>query len=223
MENLDIAKFGGTSVKDYDAMLSSYKVVVANPNTRVVVISACSGVTNILVELASGACSSKKIDELIGKLRSIHTAIIEKLDNQEDLKANLESHLKEIYDLTQEANMGRSDALTDRIVSHGELMSTYIFAALFNHMGTQATWFDIRRIMRTDSNFGCAAPLVEVLKAQAQEKLLPLYQDGKSIIITQGFIGANSEGQTTTLGRGGSDYSASLLGSFKCRNHIYLD
>ena len=212
MENLDIAKFGGTSVKDYDAMLSSYKVVVANPNTRIVVISACSGVTNILVELASGACSSKKVNELISKLRSIHSAIIEKLDNQEDLKANLENHLKEIYDLTQEANMGRSDALTDRIVSHGELMSTYIFAALFNHMGTPAAWFDIRSIMRTDSNFGCAAPLVEVLKAQAQEKLLPLYQYGKKIIITQGFIGANSEGQTTTLGRGGSDYSASLLG-----------
>ncbi|MDO5351737.1 MAG: lysine-sensitive aspartokinase 3 [Succinatimonas sp.] len=212
MENLDIAKFGGTSVKDFEAMLSSYKVVVANPNTRVVVISACSGVTNILVELASGACSAQKIEELISKLRSIHNEIIEKLDNQEDLKANLETHLKEIYDLTQEANMGRSDALTDRIVSHGELMSTYIFAALFNYMGTPATWFDIRNIMRTDSNFGCAAPLVEVLKTQALEKLLPLYQDGKSIVITQGFIAANSEGQTTTLGRGGSDYSAALLG-----------
>lgn len=212
MENLDISKFGGTSVKDFESMLSSYKVVVANPNTRVVVISACSGVTNILVELASGACSAHKTEELIAKLRSIHTEIIEKLDNQDDLKANLEAHLKEIYDLTQEANMGRSDELTDRIVSHGELMSTYIFTALFNFMGTKAQWFDIRNIMRTDSNFGCAAPLVEVLKAQCQEKLLPLYADGESIVITQGFIGANSEGQTTTLGRGGSDYSAALLG-----------
>ena len=116
MENLDISKFGGTSVKDFESMLSSYKVVVANPNTRVVVISACSGVTNILVELASGACSAQKTEELIAKLRSIHTEIIEKLDNQDDLKANLEAHLKEIYDLTQEANMGRSDELTDRIV-----------------------------------------------------------------------------------------------------------
>ena len=73
-------------------MLSSYKVVVSNPNTRVVIISACSGVTNILVELASGACSRDKVSELIEKLRSIHTSIIEKLDNQEDLKTNLETH-----------------------------------------------------------------------------------------------------------------------------------
>ncbi len=211
MKNLDIAKFGGTSVANFEAMLSSYKVVVSNPNTRVVIISACSGVTNILVELASGACSRDKVSELIEKLRSIHTSIIEKLDNQEDLKTNLETHLKEIYDLTQEANMGRSDALTDRIVSHGELISTYLFAALFNKMGTKAHWFDIRNIMRTDSSFGCALPLVEVLKAQCKEKLEPLL-DEDCIIISQGFIGANSEGQTTTLGRGGSDYSAALLG-----------
>ncbi len=212
MENLDISKFGGTSVANFEAMTSSYKVVVANKNTSVVVISACSGVTNILVELASGACSKEHTLELIEKLRKIHTEIIDNLPKyREDLLANLEQHLKEIYDLTQEANMGSSDALTDRIVSHGELMSTYIFTALFNHYGTKATWFDIRSIMRTDSKFGCATPLFEVLKTLSDEKLAPLV--GKdSIIITQGFIASNSEGQTTTLGRGGSDYSAALLG-----------
>ena len=61
--------------------------------------------------------------------------------------------------------MGRSDALTDCIVSHGELISTYLFAALFNKMGTKAHWFDIRNIMRTDSSFGCALPLVRGFKS----------------------------------------------------------
>ncbi len=211
MENLDIAKFGGTSVGNFAAMSSSYKVTIANPNTRLVVISACSGVTNILVELASGACNGAKIDELIGKLRAIHGEIIANLKNKDELTAHIEEHLKEIRNLTQEANMSRSDELTDRIVSHGELMSSYLFTALFNHFGTKARWFDIRQVMRTDSKFGCAAPLVEVIGALTREKLLPLLSDDE-IIITQGFIAANSEGQTTTLGRGGSDYSAALMG-----------
>ena len=69
MKDLDIAKFGGTSVGNFQAMTSSYKVTVSNKNTRLVIISACSGVTNILVELASGACNKEKIDALIAKLR----------------------------------------------------------------------------------------------------------------------------------------------------------
>ena len=82
MENLDIAKFGGTSVKNFEAMSSSYRVVTANKNTRVVVISACSGVTNILVELASGACNKERTKELLDKLREIHGEIISHLANK---------------------------------------------------------------------------------------------------------------------------------------------
>lgn len=211
MKELDIAKFGGTSVGNFNAMVSSYKVSIANPATRLVIISACSGVTNILVELASGACDGQKTDELIGKLRDIHFEIIRGLGDPQDLKDFIEARLGEIKKLSQEAAMGRSDELTDRIVSHGELMSSYLFTALFNHFGTKAVWFDIRKVMRTDSTFGCAVPLVEVISSLTQEQLLPLMQ-GDAIVISQGFIASNSEGQTTTLGRGGSDYSAALLG-----------
>lgn len=211
MENLDIAKFGGTSVGNFEAMTSSYKVVIANKNTKLVAISACSGVTNILVELASGSCDGAKIEELLGKLRTIHGEIISNLKNQEELTAHIEGHLKEIKTLAIQANMEKSDELTDRIVSHGELMSSYLFVELFNQNGTKAEWFDVRSVMRTDSTFGCATPLVEVVGSLCREKLLPLL-DGDSIIITQGFIASNAEGQTTTLGRGGSDYSAALLG-----------
>ncbi len=211
MENLDIAKFGGTSVKNFEAMSSSYRVVTANKNTRVVVISACSGVTNILVELASGACNKERTQELLDKLREIHGEIISHLANKEELTAHIEKQIDEIEKLSVEASMGCSDALTDRIVSNGELMSSYLFVEVFKHYGTSAHWFDIRQIMRTDSNFGCASPIVEVLGALTKEKLEPLV-GGDDIIITQGFIASNSEGQTTTLGRGGSDYSAALLG-----------
>ena len=67
MQNLDIAKFGGTSVADYDSMSKCVKVVTDNPNTKLVVVSACAGVTNLLVELASGACDTDKCEEIIDR------------------------------------------------------------------------------------------------------------------------------------------------------------
>lgn len=192
-------------------MTSSYKVVVGNKNSRIVVISACSGVTNLLVELASGKCSDSKINEIIEKLRDIHEQIIIHLENQHELRNYIEGHLKEIKEQTLLANKGTNDQLTDSIVSHGELMSSYLFVALFKHYGTDAQWFDVRSVMRTDSKFSCAKPICEEIKVLAHDKLLPLIND-KTIIITQGFIGSNTLGETTTLGRGGSDYTAALLG-----------
>lgn len=211
MQHLDIAKFGGTSVKDFQAMSSSVKVVVSNPNTRLVVVSACAGVTNILVELASGALSYDKILEKVDALRAIHMEIINNLDDKERCVNFLEEHLKEITDQAREASMGRSDALTDRIVCHGELMSSYLIVEVFKKFGYKAQVFDVRQVMRTDSNYGCANPLVEVLGLKCRELLMPLL-NAEQIVVTQGFIGSNNEGCTTTLGRGGSDYTASLLG-----------
>ncbi|MBQ9274366.1 MAG: lysine-sensitive aspartokinase 3 [Succinivibrio sp.] len=211
VKDLDIAKFGGTSVGNLAAMQSSFKVAVSNPNTKLVVVSACSGVTNILVELASGSCNGAKTEELINRLRGIHAEIIAGLKNQSELTAYIEERLSEIRNLCVEAGMSRSDALTDRIVCHGELMSSYLFTELFKENGVKARWFDVRQVMRTDSSFGCATPLVEVIYSLVQEKLMPLLT-GDEIVITQGFISSNSEGQTTTLGRGGSDYTAALLG-----------
>ena len=213
MNQLDIAKFGGTSVANYESMASCVKVVTANPRTRLVVVSACAGVTNILVEIASGALNRAEVTDRIAKLREIHQQITAQLAPEVQAKCNdhLEEHLNEIKNLAAEAMMGRSDELTDRIVCHGELLSSYLIVEVFKKMGFAAEFFDVRRIMRTDSEFGCAKPLVEVLGFLTQQHLLPLL-DKEPIIVTQGFIGANTEGMTTTLGRGGSDYSAALLG-----------
>ncbi len=213
MKELDIAKFGGTSVKDFEAMSSSARVVLSNPNTRLVVVSACAGVTNLLVELASGALFGDGIEAKISELRRIHMQIIDKIlpSERERCVAYLEEHLKEISDQAREASMGRSDALTDRIVCHGELLSSYLIVEVFRVSGAKARVFDVRQVMRTDSNYGQANPLVEVLAAKARELLCPLLEGGE-LVVTQGFIGSNSEGCTTTLGRGGSDYTASLLG-----------
>lgn len=211
MQNLDIAKFGGTSVANYEAMSSCVRVVVQNPNTRLVVVSACAGVTNLLVELASGACDSSKREEIIAKVFAIHKEIFDKLDNSAEHEKVINEYLSTVRDLTIQASMSRSDKVTDRLVSHGELMSSYLITQLFKQLGHEAHWFDVREVMRTDSNFGKAAAYGEVISTLCKQKLIPLLESGK-LIVTQGFIGSDSSGQTTTLGRGGSDYSAALLG-----------
>ncbi len=194
-------------------MSSCVKVVTANPHTRLVVVSACAGVTNMLVELASGALTKAEVEDRIEKLRAIHQEISSHFADDSRIQSNqvIESHLNEIRNLAAEAAMERSDALTDRIVCHGELLSSYLIVEVFRTLGFKAVFFDVRTVMRTDSVFGCAKPLPEVLSTLSRQYLMPLLgQD--AVVVTQGFIASNSEGMTTTLGRGGSDYSAALLG-----------
>lgn len=215
MQNLDIAKFGGTSVANYEAMSKCVQVVTMNKNTRLVVVSACAGVTNLLVELASGACDTTKREEIIAQVFAIHKEIFDKLDNSEKHEAVIKDYLQTVRDLAIQATMTRTDMITDRLVSHGELMSSYLITELFKQQGHNAVWFDVRKVMRTDSSFGRAVALAEVIAALSREHLMPLIESD-NIVVTQGFIGADSSGQTTTLGRGGSDYSAALLGE-SCR------
>ena len=183
MQNLDIAKFGGTSVANYEAMSNCVKVVTMNPNTKLVVVSACAGVTNLLVELASGACDSKKREEIIAQVFAIHQQIIAQLGNEAQHEAVIREYLSVVRDLAVQATMTRTDMITDRLVSHGELMSSYLITELFKQQGYKAQWFDVRKVMRTDSNFGKATALVEVIAALSKEHLLPLLAGGGAVVL----------------------------------------
>lgn len=210
MNHVCVAKFGGTSVANYPAMCNCAKIVTNNPHTKLVVLSASAGVTNLLVELASGNLDEASIEERMGKLSAIESSILNDLGRPAEITSEIEKLLHEIRDLAKHAIIEHDDALTDRIVSYGEIMSTKLFTEVLNKLGYKAKWFDVRTVMRTDSRFGKAAPIIEVLSNTAKESLAPLLDD--YIVVTQGFIGSNAIGQTTTLGRGGSDYSAALLG-----------
>lgn len=212
MQNLDIAKFGGTSVANYEAMSKCVQVVTQNPNTKLVVVSACAGVTNLLVELASGAHDTTKREEIIAQIFAIHKAIFDKLPDSDKHEAVISEYLGVVRDLAVQATMTRTDMITDRLVSHGELMSSYLITELFKQQGFKAECFDVRQVMRTDSTYGKAVALVEVISTLSKQLLQPILDKEDTIVVTQGFIGADSSGQTTTLGRGGSDYSAALLG-----------
>ncbi|WP_162047223.1 lysine-sensitive aspartokinase 3 [Vibrio taketomensis] len=209
MSSFNVAKFGGTSVANFEAMSRCAAIIENNPSTRLVVSSACSGVTNLLVELANGVTDEQQRRQVIQQLADIHEAIIVQLNHATETASEVYQILDTVTSLAEAASIQSSTKLTDHLVACGELMSTHILAQLMRERGMPAVRFDIRQVLRTDDTFGKAEPNVEQTGILAKELLAPLCQD--SIVITQGFIGADDEGNTTTLGRGGSDYSAALI------------
>nr|WP_314264780.1 lysine-sensitive aspartokinase 3 [uncultured Moellerella sp.] len=203
-----IAKFGGTSVADYSAMSKSADVILANDNVRIVVLSASAGITNLLIALAEG-CNTQKRGELLQQVRDIQYAIVDHLDSTEIIRAEIDRLLTNIARLADTASLATSNALTDELVSHGEMMSTLLFVELLRQRQAKAEWFDVRRVMKTNDQFGHAEPDVSQLNLLAKEHLQT--KIGKGVVITQGFIGQDDKNRTTTLGRGGSDYTAALL------------
>ncbi|SHO55585.1 lysine-sensitive aspartokinase 3 [Vibrio quintilis] len=209
MSAFNVAKFGGTSVANFEAMSRCAAIVENNPETRLVVSSACSGVTNVLVELANGVQDAERRSALIDQLHKTHFSIVEQLKEQSQVKEDLLFILDRINSFSEAASVQSTNKLTDHLVACGELMSTHILTQLMKDRGLDAVRFDIREILRTDDNYGRAEPQVESTATLAKEKLTPLCKE--HIVITQGFIGSDEEGNTTTLGRGGSDYSAALI------------
>ncbi|MDY4478989.1 lysine-sensitive aspartokinase 3 [[Pasteurella] aerogenes] len=209
MSHLSVAKFGGTSVANHAAMTACANIVIADPNTRVVVLSASAGVTNLLVALANGRDAAERA-KLVGEVRQIQENILNELKDASQVRDKIEHILKNIESLAEAASLATSAALTDELISQGEMMSTLIFVQVLRELNTNATWVDVRTVVATNSNFGKAAPNDEQTQKNSDLILKPLIDRGE-LVITQGFIGREPSGKTTTLGRGGSDYSAALL------------
>ncbi len=207
--SLVVAKFGGTSVADYGAMNRCAEIVLGNPHCRLVVVSASSGVTNLLVELTQESITDDARLQLLKQIAQIQYAILDKLGRPHDVAAALDKLLSRVAALSESLVSQRTKAIMDELLSLGEQCSAALFAAVLREKGANSSAFDVRRVMRTDSHFGRAEPQVDQIATLAAEHLQPLLAE--QIIVTQGFIGADAEGQTTTLGRGGSDYSAALL------------
>jgi len=209
MTSFVVAKFGGTSVADYDAMNRSADVVLADPDTRLVVLSASAGVTNRLVALAEGLEASERQAKLEA-LHKIQFDILSRLRDPSVISEEIERLLENIITLAEAASLATSTALTDELVSHGELMSTLLFVEVLRERNVDSLWFDVRKVLRTSDRFGRAEPDITAIAELTTQQLAPRLAEG--IVITQGFIGSEAKGRTTTLGRGGSDYTAALLG-----------
>ena len=209
MSSFNVAKFGGTSVANFEAMSRCAAIIENNPKTKLVVSSACSGVTNLLVELANGVQDHGHRSELLAQLAHIHDAVLNQLNQPTQAANEVYAILDTVTSLAEAASIQSSNKLTDHLVACGELMSTHLLTQLMKERGLDAVRFDIRNILRTDDNFGKAEPDLERIAELAKDSLVPLCQE--HVVVTQGFIGSDEQGNTTTLGRGGSDYSAALI------------
>ena len=210
-KNLQVAKFGGTSLANFEAMRRCAQIIQNDENVRVVVVSASSGVTNLLVKLSSNELTQNQVNTALDEIRCIQANILDGLNASEVLHKKIDDIIRLLAEAVTELAESYSTKLVDRILSFGEQMSSLLFAEVFNQLvdARQAQTFDVRTVMRTDSSFGHAKPQPDEIRSLAIEHLLPLIEN--KIAIVQGFIGSDKFGNTTTLGRGGSDYSAALL------------
>jgi len=216
-----VMKFGGTSVgsaqriADLVEIVSTYKE--QNP---IVVVSAMSGITNLLVEASEKACLGeynafyKCMDEVTQKhLQCLENLFDKNRDMLKPLNEYVLSHIKEVRNLLEGVAILKelTPRTSDLINSFGERISSYIVANAFISRGIPSQHVDSRDIMVTDNAFGAARPLIGKVKEKAQEILIPICDSGK-IPVMGGYIGRTTDGITSTLGRGGSDYTASIFG-----------
>ena len=216
-----VCKFGGTSVGDADAIARTAAIIAARlARQPVVVVSALGGTTNQLLQIAEQAAKGQLIGALraVEGLRDRHLSETQRLlsgaDADEvcnelsamfDELAALAEALRTLGDLTPRS--------LDAIASLGEQCSSVLVVAAFKKHGLPAEHLDAREVMITDANFTRAEPLTDAIGEAAQRLIMPLVRAGK-IPVMGGFIGSShGSGITTTLGRGGSDYSASLVGA----------
>lgn len=208
-QSLNVAKFGGTSVANYQTIKNCASIVINNSNTKVMVVSAAAGVTNHLVTLANTALTSVQITDVVESIRKIQFTILNELKQASEVNDKLFTLLDELDDYARHEEINYRDDLKDALMSMGERMSSLLCAAVLREQGANAINFDVRKVLRTDSRFTEATPDIETIRMLSQQLLAPELE--QHIIVTQGFVGADEHGRTTTLGRGGSDFTAALL------------
>ena len=200
-------KFGGTSVEDAAAIDRSCRIVGERVSRRpFVIVSALGGATNGLLEAGSFAARGE-----LGKAMTIADRLeyrhVELLPSAADHFIRLRELLKAL------AAIGEFSPRTqDLVASYGEILSSLIFVDRMKRLGLDSVHVDARECVVTDERFGKASPLMDVTASRLEEAALPQLNAGR-IVVMGGYIGSTLSGIATTLGRGGSDYSAAIVGA----------
>ncbi len=220
--SLVVMKFGGTSVEDATAIDRTAAIVagrIALGKKPVVVVSAMSKVTDQLLTAAAAASRGDRTGALAisSRLRSRHRDTAAALLTNPSEIAALRNWIESEFDALDEVLRGLAAILeltpriSDLIVSYGERLSSAIIARAFAQRGLNGAHVDARDIIITDSQYQKAVPNDALIEARCAEILRPLV-DASQVPVLGGFIGSNEAGITTTLGRGGSDFTGALLG-----------
>src|SRR5215471_1741182 len=216
-----VMKFGGSSVVDAAAIDRVCAIVAAEQargTTPVVVVSALGGVTDALLALAEagrvgdGSAAGSGLDGLSRRHHDQAGAL--GVGDDADLRSSLDAEFSALASTLQELRgAGETrDAKLDAVAAAGELLSSRLVAAAMVRRGLPAVRVDARDVIVTDDRFTKAAPLMEEITAAAARSIQPIVSSG-GIPVIGGFVGRTVDGRTTTLGRGGSDFSASLVGA----------
>ena len=202
-----VMKFGGTSVEDAAAIECSCKIVGQRFSRRpFVVVSALGGATNSLLEAGTLAARGEigRAMEIAERLEKRHAELLE----------STAEHFIRLRELLKALSaIGEFSPRTqDLVASYGEVLSSLIFADRIKRLGFEAVHLDARQCVITNDHFGKASPIVDLITIRLEETARPHLNAGRAVVMG-GYIGATSTGITTTLGRGGSDYSAAIAGA----------
>jgi aspartokinase/homoserine dehydrogenase 1 len=219
---LRIMKFGGTSVGDASCIARAAQIVrdASRESSVVVVVSAMSGVTNRLLDAAtcSEANDREHVAEVFEALRKQHDAALREVIRSSGKRAEFAASMQAIFSEGERLCEGTAllreltPRTLDSISSLGERLSAPMVAGAVSEMGIRSEAVDATQLIVTDSYHGAAEPLMDRTRGRSQSRLNPMLEEGVVPVVT-GFIGATQQGTLTTLGRGGSDYSATILGA----------
>jgi aspartate kinase len=218
---LVVQKFGGTSVADPDAIARLIEIVrrsrARDGRGPAVVVSAMSGVTDALLHVAASAGAAKIDDALaqVGQLRQRHLAAAAALvPGSDSLVTDINAQFDELDAVVKALGVLRevSPRTLDVVAAMGELLSSRIVAAALLQAGLPGEWVDARQAIVTNDEFTRATPIAAATNEALRATVSPLLDAGR-VPVLGGFVAATSTGATTTLGRGGSDYSGALVGA----------
>lgn len=215
-----VMKFGGTSVGSVKAHTRAAAIILEGKqkwDNLVVVVSAMSGVTDMLIEGARTASGGdgETYQGIVEELRSRHYRIVDELlvSNGEQVRACIDQYLDEFAVFCNSIHvLGElTPRALDTISSFGERINARIMAAYLRQGGLSSMAVDSTELIITDEKYQNAVPLMDLTRKYVERVLIPLLEEGQVPVVT-GFMAATENGVTTTLGRGGSDFSASILG-----------
>jgi aspartate kinase len=227
---LIVMKFGGSSVADAKRILAIRRIVSDRKHQRpVVVVSALAGVTDLLLEAIDAARTGERelLERLLSDVERRHrwalTGAVQEPTRLHHLSLEIDGMHEDLRQRIRSIRILREGTprASDAVLAFGEMLSARIIAAAFQDAGLAASLVDSREVIATDERFGDAEPQLQAVREKVRLKLTPLVEAGE-IPVLGGYIGATAGGDTTTLGRGGSDTSAAVLGAALAAEEIQI-
>ncbi|HRI26299.1 MAG TPA: aspartate kinase, partial [Ferruginibacter sp.] len=212
---MKVFKFGGASINTAERIQNAGHILRSFSGEKIlVIISAMGKTTNALEKVVDAFFEGRKEDslKLFEQVKDSHLTLLKYLitRNWKQAEDQLKDFFTEVEWLLHDKPVKEYDYYYDQVVCCGELLSTSLVSQYLNEAGIKNKWLDVRDIVRTDDNFRDAAIDWNFTRQKVKEEVEPLFKE-QDIIITQGFIGATDENESTTLGREGSDFSAAIF------------